>query len=385
MNRPLGLKMFQINYIRNGIIRKLTPNVTLRIGDLITISLSFQEHLYTKEWYEKSSFLIRLVSPLGTIVDTYQADLEYTGYEEFYSFRISDTLFSGIYMLTIQGRGTDIREKLIIKTRRNLINHFILTYGVEVDNPNPVPINDFVIDIVIPPSISHLQQVTKIKYNHMPQKLIQDKEGNQWLRFIFPQIYPKEKITISYRAYITTKLVGYDVTRLLSMEESFESYDFDLYERYTKAEPFLESNNKLIEKVVKSLQPQTSIGKAISILKYVQQNIEYQEVNGDFGAKFAIEHRKGDCTEFASLFVSLCRAAGVPSRLATSIVRTNNFTWEKHSHAEFFAKGIWWPIDPTFQIDTKYLMRNPETIILLRGNVLSKSHIKEARYFYSDL
>ncbi|MHA1399885.1 MAG: hypothetical protein ACTSQE_06035, partial [Candidatus Heimdallarchaeaceae archaeon] len=119
--------MFQINYIRNGIIRKLTPNVTLRIGDLITISLSFQEHLYTKEWYEKSSFLIRLVSPLGTIVDTYQADLEYTGYEEFYSFRISDTLFSGIYMLTIQGRGTDIREKLIIKTRRNLINHFILT------------------------------------------------------------------------------------------------------------------------------------------------------------------------------------------------------------------------------------------------------------------
>ncbi len=380
--------VIELYFIRKGIKHKLQGDIPLQPGDLLSLSVAPDISVYTRSELVKSNLVIILFSPLGTIVDIDKIDLELLGFDEFYTYKVPADLFSGVYMLTIKSKGgVNERAKIVVKTNRNLVNHYVFNYNLDIENPNSYPINEFVIDVIIPPNISNFQQIREINYNMRPVKLLQDKEGNKWVRFIFPQIYAREKITLGYQALITTRVVGYDVTRIINLEKDpleAENDNPELYLRYTQPEPFLESDSKEIEKIIRKIKAEGNIRKAISILKYVRTNLHYQQVNGDFGTKYALTHGIGDCTEFATLFVSLCRGAGIPSRLATSIIKTGNI-WEKHSHAEFFARGIWWQIDPTFQIDTKYLIRKPEIIVLLRGNSLNKNHIKEVRYTHANL
>ncbi|UJG41944.1 MAG: transglutaminase-like domain-containing protein [Candidatus Heimdallarchaeum aukensis] len=374
-----------INYLRKGRLFSVSPNTVLLPNDILLLSIrSNIQHLYFQEWLKDEQLVVNIISPIGTIVDSLDIDLKYTGLEEFYSFEISNNLYSGVYILSIQGKNTEIKRKITIKTNRKLVNHYILTYGAKITNTSEENLTGFIADIVIPPNIGQFQEVQKIKFNINPVEKKCDIDGNCWARFHFPIVYPNEDIILEYKALVTTKIIGYDVTRIKTIRE-LEEVNYEFFERYTRNEPFIESDDILIKKVTRSLKSENPIDKAINILNYIQKNINYQHELGDFGAKYAIRAKRGDCTEFASLFVGMCRAAKIPARLATSLIKEDGLRWEKHSYAEFFAKGIWWQIDPTLNTDKQYLTRNPENIVLLRGNSLAKTHIKEIRYFHSDL
>ena len=62
------------------------------------------------------------------------------------------------------------------------------------------------------------------------------------------------------------------------------------------------------------------------------------------GALYALEKRRGDCTEYMHLFIALARANGIPARGMAgylvekdSVVRSAAF----HNWAEFYADGAW--------------------------------------------
>jgi transglutaminase-like putative cysteine protease len=69
----------------------------------------------------------------------------------------------------------------------------------------------------------------------------------------------------------------------------------------------------------------------------------------DHGAVWALQNRHGDCTEFTDLFVTLCRAKGIPARACDGYITTEiqkNDT-AKHDWAEVYLdKCGWVPIDP---------------------------------------
>lgn len=158
-----------INYLRKGRLFSVSPNTVLLPNDILLLSIrSNIQHLYFQEWLKDEQLVVNIISPIGTIVDSLDIDLKYTGLEEFYSFEISNNLYSGVYILSIQGKNTEIKRKITIKTNRKLVNHYILTYGAKITNTSEENLTGFIADIVIPPNIGQFQEVQKIKFNINP-------------------------------------------------------------------------------------------------------------------------------------------------------------------------------------------------------------------------
>jgi len=60
----------------------------------------------------------------------------------------------------------------------------------------------------------------------------------------------------------------------------------------------------------------------------------------------ALKRGKGDCASFASVFVTLCRRAGIPARPALGFIEGTN-KW--HVWAEFWLPNVGWiPVDPAY-------------------------------------
>jgi hypothetical protein len=89
--------------------------------------------------------------------------------------------------------------------------------------------------------------------------------------------------------------------------------------------------------------------KAVRLERWVEANM----TNQDFSIGFApssevIETRQGDCTEHAVLLAALCRALGLPARVAMGLVWLDGAkSFGYHMWTEVFIAGDWYPIDGT--------------------------------------
>jgi hypothetical protein len=92
--------------------------------------------------------------------------------------------------------------------------------------------------------------------------------------------------------------------------------------------------------------------KAEVIYTFVREWLDPIEEAGNVDAATGYQTRQGNAFTYATLFTSLLRASGVPSRLVaghivTSAGETDRGTWIRHYWAEFFIQGLGWiPADP---------------------------------------
>ncbi|MCX7832125.1 MAG: transglutaminaseTgpA domain-containing protein [Actinobacteria bacterium] len=121
--------------------------------------------------------------------------------------------------------------------------------------------------------------------------------------------------------------------------------------------------------------------KMLLIEKYLQEKYKYDlsiphfPENRDSVDFFLFEAKRGYCEHFASAFVVLCRAIGIPSRLVTGYTEGdfNPFTGyyeikEKHGHAwaEVYINGMGWiSVDPTPGFEDPGKNRNSWSEMLL--------------------
>jgi transglutaminase-like putative cysteine protease len=91
--------------------------------------------------------------------------------------------------------------------------------------------------------------------------------------------------------------------------------------------------------------------QARALYDYVIDNMRYMKF-GEYGkgdSVYACDALSGNCTEFHSLFISLARSAGIPSRFAVGASipsdRDEGGIDGYHCWAEFYAEGKWWPVD----------------------------------------
>lgn len=94
-----------------------------------------------------------------------------------------------------------------------------------------------------------------------------------------------------------------------------------------------------------------SVSKARAIYDWVIANMNRDEDvkgcgQGDVCA--LLSSRAGKCTDINSVFVGLCRAAGVPAREMFGVrMNADDITKNQHCWAEFYANGTGWvPADP---------------------------------------
>ena len=138
--------------------------------------------------------------------------------------------------------------------------------------------------------------------------------------------------------------------------------------QYLAPSPKVESGNAEIAAAAKRAiqNSQDNYEKARDIYSYVVGHMSYSASASSHnqGALSALKNGKGVCEDYASLFVALSRAAGIPARVVNGYAdpRGTGDVWNlspgktlpmagyRHAWAEFYVEGKGWlPADPTFE------------------------------------
>lgn len=128
--------------------------------------------------------------------------------------------------------------------------------------------------------------------------------------------------------------------------------------RYLTAEAGVESDNLKIRAVARQVTEgkKGTTEKVEALIKFVVGRLDYDlaVASRNRGALAGFEAGVGVCTEYASLFVAMARASGIPSRLVYGWARDTGLegalnAQNRHVRAEYYdAEKGWVAVDPTF-------------------------------------
>jgi len=125
--------------------------------------------------------------------------------------------------------------------------------------------------------------------------------------------------------------------------------DKKIAKRDTAADTRVPVTGTPAEVAVKVAAKKTPLEKARAIYDYVLEDMTYDEP-GHGDALNALQTKKGDCTDFNSLLISMARSQGIPARFAIGFSlpadKTSAEISEYHCWAEFFEPQHGWvPLD----------------------------------------
>ncbi len=80
----------------------------------------------------------------------------------------------------------------------------------------------------------------------------------------------------------------------------------------------------------------------------IVDNVRYELLDeGLRGAKAVVQTGVGECGDYASLFIALCRASGIPARSVVGYWAVSGIE-QTHVWAEYYIEPYgWMPVDPT--------------------------------------
>ena len=121
-------------------------------------------------------------------------------------------------------------------------------------------------------------------------------------------------------------------------------------EKYLGSDAFITSGHDKVKALAREISGDghDDWDRAVRLLGWVYENIEKKSTLSMPNALDVLRTRQGDCNEHAVLFTALCRAAGIPARVAVGLAwdeETKAFGY--HAWTEVFADR-WLPMDPTF-------------------------------------
>lgn len=163
-----------------------------------------------------------------------------------------------------------------------------------------------------------------------------DSLGNQVLHFAFSNIPP-----------YAVRIVTVETTVALRMQA--EPADL-VPGAWRQPGPLYEYDQEAFARLAPEFPPGDAARTARAVFDWVRQNVRDIGYDGtDRGALYALTEKKGDCTEFATLFTALCRRAGIPARTLGGYVISQNTALDPaafHNWAEVYLNGAWHLVDP---------------------------------------
>ena len=127
-----------------------------------------------------------------------------------------------------------------------------------------------------------------------------------------------------------------------------------LMQRYLQPDKLVPLNGTIAELAKEHTTPDmTPIQKAHSVYEYVVATMKYDKTGEGWGrgdAIWACTSKRGNCTDFHSLFIGMMRAEGIPARFEIGFPipegKTQGDIAGYHCWAEFFLNGAGWiPVD----------------------------------------
>lgn len=233
------------------------------------------------------------------------------------------------------------------------VRKFEFTYRVSIKD---LPSSADRVRIWIPLATSDRnQEVTlKAKSGSVPTRITREPEfGN---RMLYAEIHNPEQPSVSFS-------VQYEVTR-----KEYSKGDFARLMRYNHEGVqvpgsllrFLQPDRLVpIDGKMKALAEENTRGKqgavekAVALYDYVFHNMRYDKSGTGWGrgdSLYACDVKRGNCTDFHSLFISMMRAEKIPARFEIGFPLPQNQEQGDipgyHCWAEFYLDGAGWvPVD----------------------------------------
>ena len=240
-----------------------------------------------------------------------------------------------------------------------------LKHVIQITNPWPnTATGKLVVPLVKNQTARHytfLHNFSAVGGQFSGSSLLNDSFENVYLCLENIQIPPRRSFIVEIDYFVLSFDVEYTVNSNL-----VDSYDTDseVYELYTQPEEFIQSDNPEVVRTAQAIvgDEENPHKKALLIYNFVIKNLKYEVQSEEKGALWALENRKGDCSEYSYLFVALCRAAGIPARVQAGFAfhYVNEVMEDGHMWAEYYLENYGWiPVDATWkmfgQVDYKHL------------------------------
>jgi transglutaminase-like putative cysteine protease len=204
------------------------------------------------------------------------------------------------------------------------------------------PAGQAVIDVLLPKTEPGRQKVNALKYSLRPVENY-ERDGNAYAQFLVTEFPAEFTIDLEVEAY------RYDLTTARnSAQRAMESKE--AITQWLIHEQYLEKQSLNIQQVAAKISGRDDEATARACFDYVVKTLKksaFAETGS--GASQALRNGQGDCTEFADLFVTLCRAKGIPARTCQGYLLEPVSDTQAHDWAEVYLETLGWvPVDPVF-------------------------------------
>lgn len=248
--------------------------------------------------------------------------------------------------------------------KRFLLFVCVLAFGLSVKAQNTELVKDSVVfyrngttvtrlSVLFPiPQTNQYQTVHSVSYNGGTYCEVAG-SGDRYARFQFNN--PSgDSVVVGVNTVLTHNVINTDFS-LINSNQPYDvtSEDYLLYTG-ASAGGYVDPNNAVIISVADSIWnlSQGIVNYAYNCYDYVAENYSYLNPNtGIHPLSAIISAGGGDCGNLSSVFISLLRNKGIPSRHVVSIFSNG----ECHVWAEFKIEGYGWiPVDVTYHQSNSY-------------------------------
>lgn len=199
---------------------------------------------------------------------------------------------------------------------------------------------------MVEPQNSYYQEIHKVIISPEPTKKYIDNQGNKILYF---QSKNTKLFNIQMRIEAT---LWKNEVHLIKSNVNFQKNLIPSLRRYIKNEKFLEQTpavRKMTHKIVKNYKhPLDQINE---IFSFIVKNFKYCYPLSKRGVKnLVLNDLRGDCGEYSSLFVTMCRILGIPAINHTGfVIFSKQEAITEHGWASAYSEPLGW-----LDFDTQY-------------------------------
>uniref|UniRef100_UPI003216B412 transglutaminase domain-containing protein n=1 Tax=uncultured Draconibacterium sp. TaxID=1573823 RepID=UPI003216B412 len=233
--------------------------------------------------------------------------------------------------------------------RKNKKTHkVVFTHNVECFGPGKIKTLDVYLGV---PENRPNQDIDNITYNKKPADFITDKWDLTTAHFSYKDIKPGERAT----SEMTTTFNSYDVRYFLYPEQvgTLSEIPQQIKDQYLGDNDKYQINHEIVQNTVKKVvgDEQNPYWIVRKLHQYLIGHLHYLMDGAWDMAPTVLSQGHGSCSEYTFVFISLCKAAGLPARYVGS-------TWIKkdeasmddvyHRWVEVYLPNFGWvPTDPT--------------------------------------
>ncbi len=203
-------------------------------------------------------------------------------------------------------------------------------------------VKDLNLAILLPVDEYEKQYISDMKISIEPSRIYND-GVNTIAEYTFEGLNT-QKINIVFEG--SAKVRTYNITTAEKMNKKLtQEQNLD---RYLQPENLIESDDIFIKNTANKIKGETRQEIVQNIYEYIQKNLSYKVLNGNLGAKKALEQKYGKCSEYSAVMVALCRAKNIPARLVVGNIARDEIT--QHNWVEVWYDDYGWvAYDPTAQ------------------------------------